>query len=1153
MRYAFADCVLDTDRRELHRAGEVEVLRPKVFQVLTYLIEHCDRVVSKDELLENCWPGRVVSEGTLSTCLKHVRMALGDSGSEQKYIKTLHGHGFHFIATLEDQMGAAESAAAEPGGTDSGGAVSGGVGAIEERAEPVPHAGEREFKQVSVLSCRVPDADDLAASLGAEEMDALMRGFFASARLVLGRYGGTVTQWHGDGFTALFGAPLAFEDHARRAALAAVELRDTMQGQSPSGVGISFGLHAGEVVVGSLDESDQLFTAVGSTTAVAHRIREAAGTSILVSEELHRLIETDVESGEAVSQDGLGKLFEIVALSSVHGGVPRRGGRKHSRFVGRDDEMSITQKRLSLAADGSGQVVCVSGEPGIGKSRLLSELRSSFTDSGVQYLQGNCLAYSQSSPYAPLLQLLRRACGLTSADAKEVVAKRLSEKAEDAGVDEDGVELLLSLLDAPVNAVDAEPSLPQSNVEQVFACVNRLILNAAEGGPLVIAIEDLHWLDTTTEEWLGGFVQRISGVPVLVLVTYRPGYQSAWLSHSHVAQLALPRLNDADSTALVESLETEVLESSEVRRQIVNNAQGNPFFLEELTFNLVDRNGGHVVPTTVQAVLASRIDQLDVSDKALLQTAAVIGAGVPHDLLAAVVGGSNIDASISRLESAEFLFEDPTAVRCHYHFKHALTRDVAYQSLLSEVRKEKHRMIADAYENHFVELAGTQPELVAHHFYEAGMFDQAMDCFKKAGIRAAQRWANPEAVRHFERAIAASEELSESDALKTEQLDIYIMLGPPLMSSKAFTSPAVEAAYLKARRLCDEVGTKTQLLTVLWGLWLHYAHCGRIDDARPLARHIVEIAEGVDDEGLRLQAHHAVWTTEIWHGDLEVCYEHARAGSRLYDPRKHESHKFLYGGHDPGVCALGTAAIAAWFLGRPQECIELTQAGADLAEELEHPYSQIITMHDFMEVEALRGNAEVAGDYGRMAIEACTDQRVPNYLAVGHIFAGYGKAAGGEIEAGMAEMKDGLQRYRELGAERNLSPYLLLLAELCLSPEYCEQGIEAVVEAGELIRRTGEVRWLPEIRRLKGELLLLQSVDNRGEAQALFEEALGVAREHGCKSFELRAATSLARLMKNQGRQDEARATLKPVYAGLTEGFDTRDLREAAELLEALA
>jgi class 3 adenylate cyclase len=351
MRYAFADCVLDTDRRELDRAGEVLVLRPKVFQVLTYLIEHRDRVISKEELLEQCWPGRVVSEATLSTCMKHVRVALGDSGSEQKCIKTLHGHGFHFVAPLLDEESAAAGDGPGAAGDDS-----------------LPRVAEREFKQVSVLACAVSDADRLSENLGPESMDALMRGFFASARVVLSRYGGTVTQWQGDGFTALFGAPLAFEDHARRAALAAVELRDVLSSASDRGVSLSAGLHSGEVVVGALDESEQLFTAVGPTTAVANRIRDAADGSILASSDLYRLIEIDVEGGEEISSSGLPRLYSIAGVIRARGGVPRRAGRKLSQFVGRDDEMSIVRKRLSRAEDGLGQVVCASGEPGIGKS-----------------------------------------------------------------------------------------------------------------------------------------------------------------------------------------------------------------------------------------------------------------------------------------------------------------------------------------------------------------------------------------------------------------------------------------------------------------------------------------------------------------------------------------------------------------------------------------------------------------------------------------------------------------------------------------------------------------------------------------------------------------------------------------------------------------
>ncbi len=1137
MRYSFADCILDTDRRELRRAGRVVATRPKVYQVLSYLVEQRDRVVSKDELLSECWPGRVVGDATLNSVLKEIRRAVGDSGKTQRFLKTLHGQGYRFVAELA-------GVAPEPEAPGSPG------------AEPPPGGAappsQSEHKQVTVLACRIDDSGRLAEELGPERMDALMREFFATATRVLTRYGGSVTQWEGDGFTALFGAPRALEDHARRAVAAALELRAALaSGEQLPGVGLGAGLHTGPVVVGSLHDTEQLYTALGPTTGIAHGIRRQAGPTIVASAALHELIESEVAGQPRSGPEDLPALFEITELAVQHGGVPRRGAAGRSRFVGRGDEVALALTRLELAQGGSGNAVCVSGEPGIGKSRLLRELSRRLDGQALTRVAVNCLAYRQPSPWFVIQRVLRGLCGMSSGDDAAAVLKELGARAAAAGLATPGLDTLRAVFEMPGDP-DRE-ALNAINANQVMADVNRLLLHTALQQPLVLVLEDLHWIDTSSERWLTSFVQSLPTAPVLLLATFRPGYQSDWLAQSHVTQIALPRLNDADSAALIRSLPTELPESAEVYRHIVNHAQGNPFFLEELTFSAANPGDGDVVPTTVQAVLGSRIDQLEPGDKALLQCAAVIGATVPHALLRAVANDAGLEERLARLQQREFLLEDPAAAQRGFRFRHALTRDVAYRSLLAGLRRERHRDIAETVVSQFPRQAEMEPELVAHHFSEAGVPERAMHYWNMAGLRAVQRSANPEAVVNFERALEASEALPVSRTLKKQQLELYLQLGVPLMSSKAFTSPAVEAAYGKARRLCQEVGTRSQLLTVLWGLWLHFAHRGRIGNARALAQNIVSIADDVDDDGLRLQAHHAVWTTEIWHGDLALCEQHARAGIALYDEKKHESHRRLYGGHDPGVCALGTAAIAAWFRGRPQESIELTQAGADLADKLDHPYSRIITLHDFMEIEALRGNAERSGHYGRLAIDACTEHQVPNYLAVGHIFAGYGAAAGGEFDAGLAQLKDGLEHYRSLGAERNLAPYLLLLAELCQTPERCADGLAAVDEAAALIARTGEIRWQPEILRLHGELLRLQADENTATARGLFEQALDISREHGCTGFELRAATSLARRQCDDGEPAGARETLGPVYAKFDEGFDTRDLRDAAALLEALA
>ncbi|HZD51534.1 MAG TPA: AAA family ATPase, partial [Woeseiaceae bacterium] len=658
MRYSFTDCVLDTERRELRRGEQVVPLRPKVFQVLTCLIEHRDRVVTKEELFEKCWPGVVVGDASLNSCLKEIRRAIGDSGAKQKHLRTLHGHGYHFVAPVK------------------------GADAAEDVQSPQPAsakpAAEREYKQVSVLACRVRGAGALAETLGPEEMDARMRGFFSGADVVLERYGGTVTERLGDGFTALFGAPQAFEDHGRRAVLAAIEIRDIGRRDDPS-LELGVGLHTGQIVVGSLDASEQLFTAAGSTTQTAQRIRDAADREILVSQALFGLVEADFESSPADWPDGVPPVVAIKRFSHLRGGVPQRDSRRRSRFVGRDDEMSIIRKRLKLAVAGTGQIVCVSGEPGIGKSRLLHELRLEISSMPVRIIDAKCLPYRQMSPYFPLVRLLRQSCGIKRDNRHDRALSRLRQHAGVAGIGEDGILQLLAVLDAADDPGAARDDAPRTDALRVFTDASRLVLQQTAKRPLVIAIEDLHWIDATTEQWLTTFVRRIAGLPVLLIVTFRPGYASVWMTHSDATQLSLPRLNDTDSAALVASLQKPAAQTNDVRRRIVRNAQGNPFFLEELAFSAAGNgtDDASAVPPTVQAVLASRIDQLAPDDKALLQLAAVIGTPVLGKLLEAVSPGVEIDAVLDRLEAGEFLYEDPTAEEHCLYFKHALTRDVA--------------------------------------------------------------------------------------------------------------------------------------------------------------------------------------------------------------------------------------------------------------------------------------------------------------------------------------------------------------------------------------------------------------------------------------------------------------------------------------------
>ncbi|MEO0998418.1 MAG: AAA family ATPase, partial [Pseudomonadota bacterium] len=503
MRYSFADCVLDTDRRELRRAGRVVATRPKVYQVLSYLVEQRDRVVSKDELLSECWPGRVVGDATLNSVLKEIRRAVGDSGKTQRFLKTLHGQGYRFVAKLGDSP----SQAAEPGSPPAG-------------SPPIETAppSQSEHKQVTVLACRIDDSGRLAEELGPERMDALMRAFFATATRVLTRYGGSVTQWEGDGFTALFGAPRALEDHARRAAAAVIELRAALaSGEQLPGVRLGAGLHTGPVVVGNLHDTEQLYTALGATTTIAHGIRRQAGPAIVASAALHGLIESEVSGRPLAGPKDLPALFEITELAAQHGGVPRRAAASLNRFVGRGDEVALAMTRLELAQAGSGNAVCVSGEPGIGKSRLLRELGRRFDGKTLTRVAVNCLAYRQPSPWFVIQQVLRGLCGLCPDDDAAAIVQQLGARAAAAGLETPGIDTLQAVFETPGD-LDLE-ALHAVNADQVIADVNRLLLHAALQQPLVVVLEDLHWIDATSERWLAAFVQRLPTAPVLLLAT----------------------------------------------------------------------------------------------------------------------------------------------------------------------------------------------------------------------------------------------------------------------------------------------------------------------------------------------------------------------------------------------------------------------------------------------------------------------------------------------------------------------------------------------------------------------------------------------------------------------------------------------------------
>jgi class 3 adenylate cyclase len=757
VRYVFGDCTLDTERYELHRAGVRIPVRPKIFQLLVYLIAHRDRVVMKDELIAHLWPQQFVGDAALKSCIMTARKVVGDTGRSQRIIQTLHGHGYRFVAAVTTGGRPASTSATLP-------AMSGTLAPPAPRAELIPdpvidvlhstaHTLEQEYKQVTVLWCTLAHATTLATHLGLEVMHTLMQEVLAVAQRTMQRYEGSITQYLGDGFLALFGAPVAHEDHARRAVLAALEL---LRGLRTCHTGLTLpqdiplagciGLHTGAVVVGYLDSDPQrLYTAVSETTHMVTRLLSlAAPGTVVLSETTYRLVRDEVwadpcGSLAVVATTAPVAVYTLKGIRQYRGGVLGHHTRGLSRFAGRERELAILHERLAYATEGQGQAVGLVGEPGMGKSRLLYEFAQSLHGQAVTYREGHCLAYGSATPYLAVRALLRQHCGITAADGPDAITAHVRRAMQDAGIaSEAGAPLLLQLLDVPTETAPVAQLSPQAQRTRTFALLQQMFLHASQRQPLILAVENGHWLDATSEAWLTTLVERLSGASILLLVTYRPGYRPPWLEQSLATQVALPRLVPQDSLAVVQSVAQRAPLSAPLAQAIVARAGGNPFFLEELTWAVVEsgqRATVPAIPETIQAVLAARLDRIPSAEKRLVQAAAVIGTDVPVSLLQALteMPEEDLASSLRHLQAAEFLYEICLVPDRTYTFKHVLTQEVAYNAVVLERRRVLHERVAQAIEGLCADRLPEHYNTLAHHYSRSGNSAKAVDYLSRAG------------------------------------------------------------------------------------------------------------------------------------------------------------------------------------------------------------------------------------------------------------------------------------------------------------------------------------------------------------------------------------------------------------------------------------
>ena len=823
-------------------------------------------------------------------------------------------------------------------------------------------------------------------------------------------------------------------------------------------------------------------------------------------------------------------------------------------LVGRETEIDRLREALNQAWEGHGQVAVLIGEAGVGKSRLLAELAAETVARGGRVLVGRCYEAEQILPFAAWVDALR--AGRVDADKNVLEGLKPLWRTE--------VARLLPELGVPGHGPGQSPV----DYRQLFESVAQLVRHLVLHQPVVLILEDLHWGDEMSLRLLSFLGRRLQTWPLLVVGTAReedlPGAPilrrtlEDLARDKHLVELRLAPLSKEETLTLVRTLaraERNEAVTTGLAEQVWIISEGNPFAVVETVRALpegfvADPSATLAVPKRVREVILRHLEALSERGRDLAIVAAVIGREFDFPLLCRSAGLKENDAA----ESLEELVRRRVlhSVGERFDFTHDRIREVAYGRLLRERQRALHARIANSMETLYADRLAEQVERLAHHAARGELGDKAVGYLRQAGAKAFVNSAHTDALAYFTQALDLLGKLAPGPTRDREELSLRLALGPALQATRGYATPEVEQNYARARQLADEVGAPVQRFQALWGIWLVASHRASAGTALELGRELLALAERFDDPALLLEGHHALWPVLVWLGSADAARRHLDQGMALYDKGRHRSHAFVYGGHDPGVCCRKVASWASWILGYPKRGLEESIASLKLARELDHPTSIIVALVWACVFRDLRRELHEVGEHARALITLSTEHEASQWLAAGTIIDGFVHAELGQGELAIAQIRRGLAAYGSTGAHLFVPYFLSLLARACLKIGEPREGLRVIGEALERARTTGERVWEAELIRLEGELHLAASPDNVAEALDCFRRAIEIARSQAARSWELRAALSLARLLGAEGQRDEAKRTLA-VSEWFTEGLDTADLREAKALLEDLA
>jgi class 3 adenylate cyclase/predicted ATPase len=1037
-------------------------------------------------------------------------------------------------------------------------------------------AATAERRQLTVLFSDLAGSTALSARLDPEDLREVIAAYHRAVARVVAGFDGFVAKYMGDGVLAYFGYPQAHEDDAERAVRAGLGVIETVSRLEVKSVDLKarVGIATGLVVVGDPigEGAAQEQAVVGETPNLAARLQALAEPdTVVIAASTRRLVGDLFEYRDlgAVEVKGIAAsvpAWQVLRSSAIASRFEALRGAVLSPLVGRDEEIDLLLRRWGRAKAGDGQVVLISGEPGIGKSRLVAALAERLQKEPHIRLRYFCSPYHQDSALYPFIDQLGRASGFARDDPPAPRLEKLEALLARAAPPDEDVAFLADLMSLPAAERRPLPNLsPQRKKERTLAALARQLEGLSRRQPVLMVFEDAHWIDPTSREFLDLAVERVRRPPVLLVVTFRPEFQPPWTGQPQVSVMALNRLDRHDRTALMAHIAGGKALPDAVVAEIADRTDGVPLFIEELTKSVLE--GGLLrlerdryvldgalppfsIPTTLHDSLLARLDR-SASVRQVAQIGAAIGREFSYPLLRAVsrLSEDELLAAVGRLVASELIFQRGSPPDAVYRFKHALVQDAAHGSLLRSARQQLHAAIAAALEAQSPELMDSQPELLAQHYAEAGLIEKSVAYWGKAGRRSVARSVMAEAAAQFQKALDQLALLPDSPERQRQGLEYCRSLGAALHAVKGSAAPETGHAYTRARELWEELGSPSEFFEVPYGLSVHHTLRGEFDLAQRSAEDLLRLSRQRNDSAGLILGHASSGRTLMFAGEFEQSRLHLEEALALYDPLSHRWLVHQTAVH-PQAVSQAILGIILFCLGYPDQALVLSNAAVAKARGLAHQPSLAVNLGWGVMLLSLLGDTAIRGEWIDEQVAIAVEQGFPMWRAQGTTYRGWVRAKNGNVAEGISLLRSGLTDWRATGSEVGVPHHIALLAGAYEIGGQIEEAVNLLDDALQIVEMTGE-RWMAaELHRRKGELLLRQRQTEA--AEELYLEALRIAREQGAKLWELRAAASLARLRRDQGHRAEARDLLGPVYGWFTEGFDTPDLKEAKTLLDAL-